>query len=261
MNKTSKVIKYVLFDVVRSRWLVIYTLFFFVVTYSLFNLGGNEERVLISLMNIVLFIIPLVSVLFGTMYQYHSREFIELLLSQPISRRMLFTGLYLGLTIPLSLGYALGVALPFAVYSQTYLPALLALMLLSGILLTFIFVALALWVANLFEEKIKGFGFAILFWLLFAVIYDGLILFIAFAFEDYPLEKPLMAMSFFNPIDLARILMLLKSDFSALMGYTGALFREFFGTSSGLAFSIVFLIGWSLVPYVLGLRVFLKKNF
>lgn len=261
MKKTSKVVKYVLFDVARSRWLLFYTLFFLVVTYSLFSLGGDSERVVLSIMNIVLFIIPLVSIIFGSMYLYHSREFIELLLSQPISRFALFSGIYLGLTLPLSLGYLVGVGLPFLIFATAQSNAILLLLLATGILLTFIFIALAFLVSVAFEERVKGFGLAILIWLLFAVIYDGLILFIAYAFEEYPLEKPMIALSLLNPIDLARILMLMKSDFSALMGYTGALFHKFFGGYLGILISAVFLLLWTAAPYLLGMKLFAKKDF
>ena len=62
---------------------------------------GGDTRTLLSLSNIVLFVVPLMTIVYGTIYLYNSREFIELLLAQPIKRRTLFTGLYLGLAIPL----------------------------------------------------------------------------------------------------------------------------------------------------------------
>ena len=261
MKKTGKVIKYVLIDVIRSRWLLVYTFFFLLISYSLFNLGGSSEKVVISIMNIVLFVIPLVSVIFGSMYFYQSREFIELLLSQPMSRKTLFTGLYLGLTIPLSLAFLVGIGIPFALFALNAASAIFVLLLLSGILLTFIFIALAFFISVAFEEKVKGFGLSILTWLFFAVIYDGIILVIAFVFKEYSLQKPMIALSMLNPIDLARILMLLKSDFSALMGYTGAVFKMFFGSRVGLLISTFFLLTWATTPYWLSMRLFNKKDF
>jgi Cu-processing system permease protein len=55
--------------------------------------------------------------------------------------------------------------------------------------LTFIFVALAYNIALSFNDKIKGFGFAILLWLFLAVIYDGIIMILMITFQDYPLDK------------------------------------------------------------------------
>jgi Cu-processing system permease protein len=42
-------------------------------------------------------------VVLGAMYLYSSREYIELLLTQPIERSSLFLGLYGGLALPLVL--------------------------------------------------------------------------------------------------------------------------------------------------------------
>src|SRR6185503_251224 len=103
-----------------------------------------------------------------------------------------------------------------------------------GLILTLIFVAIALLAAVYTRDKAKGIGIAVLLWLYFSLIYDGLVLFILFQFSDYPLEKALVALSFLNPIDLGRILVLIKMDISALMGYTGAVFRLFFDTAQGL---------------------------
>lgn len=39
----------------------------------------------------------------------------------------------------------------------------------------------------------------------------------------------MIVLSALNPIDLGRILVLLKMDVAALLGYTGAVFRQFLG--------------------------------
>ncbi len=80
------------------------------------------------------------------------------------------------------------------------------------------------------RDKAKGIGVVILLWLYFSIIFDGLVLFVLFQFADYPLEKMMVGVVTLNPIDLSRILILLKMDVSALMGYTGAIFKDFFGT-------------------------------
>jgi Cu-processing system permease protein len=56
---------------------------------------GSGEKALLSLVNVVLFVTPLVTLVFATVYQYNAREFIELLLAQPVKRRQLFGGLFL----------------------------------------------------------------------------------------------------------------------------------------------------------------------
>jgi len=260
---TLKIIKYQLQDVIRSRWIIFYTLFFWLITDALFRFGGSGEHVILSLMNVVLIVIPLVSIVLGAMYLYNSREYIELLLSQPITRSSLFSGLYAGLTIPLATGFALGILVPFAYHGGLTSEAAAGVLFLVfvGILLTVVFTALAFSIALRFEDKIKGLGLSLVLWLFFAVIYDGLILFIIFLFSYYPLQNPVIALTMLNPVDLARILLMLNFDISALMGFTGAVFQRFFGSGFGMAVSLGVMLMWLAIPLSVAFRVFLRKDF
>jgi Cu-processing system permease protein len=133
-------------------------------------------------------------------------------------------------------------------------------MLMVGLLLSVIFVAIAMLATVKIRDKAKGIGVAILLWLYFSLLFDGLVLFIVFQFADYPLEKPMIAISVFNPIDLSRILVLLKMDVSALMGYTGAVFKDFFGTVPGFAIAMITMMIWVLLPTWLSVRKFNRKD-
>ena len=113
----------------------------------------------------------------------------------------------------------------------------------------------------IFDDKIKGFGLAILAWLFFAVIYDGIFLIFMLVFDDYPLEKFALGATIFNPIDLSRILIILKLDISALLGYTGAVFQNFFGTSVGMLFSFSLLFLWILFPLLMLIIKSKRKDF
>ena len=63
-----------------------------------------------------------------------------------------------------------------------------------------------------------------------------------------------------SPIDLSRILMLLELDASAMMGYTGAIFQDFFGTQLGLALSFLLLVLWAIIPFSISLFKFKRKD-
>ncbi len=82
---------------------------------------------------------------------------------------------------------------------------LVIILIISGILLTIIFVAIAMLAAVKIRDKARGIGAVILLWLYFSLLFDGLVLFILFQFADYPLEKAMVAVTAFNPIDLSRI--------------------------------------------------------
>lgn len=133
-------------------------------------------------------------------------------------------------------------------------------MLGMGLLLSIIFVAIAMLAGVMTRDKAKGIGISILLWLYFSLLFDAMVLFMLFQFQDYPLEKLMVAITAFNPIDLGRILILLKMDISALMGYTGAVFRNFFGTGLGFAIALAVMFLWVIVPVWISLRKFNKKD-
>ncbi|MAY84802.1 MAG: ABC transporter permease [Flavobacteriales bacterium] len=245
-----KVLKYSFYDLGRSRWSYIYFCFYLALGFVLLFLNNDLSKAIITLMNVIIVLVPLIGTIFGVMYYYNSVEFTELLLAQPIKRRNIFLGQYLGISISLSLSLLLGIGIPFMIYGLLKSAAIFDffLLLLTGAFLTFIFVALAFNISLRNENKIKGFGYAVLLWLFLAVIYDGIFLMSLMVFEDYPLDKFSLIGTLLNPIDLSRTLILLKLDISALMGYTGAVFKNFFGTSSGMIISIVSLFLWIIFP-------------
>lgn len=259
---TIRILKYQLQDVLRGRWVLCYALFFVAVTDAFFRFGGDGPRVILSLMNVVLLVVPLMAMVLGAMYLYSSREYIELLLSQPIERRSLFVGLFGGLALPLAGAFAAGVTLPF-LYHGAFGAAAIALLVMlgTGVLLTVIFVAVAFALALATEDRIRGLGLVLGAWLFFAVIYNGLMLLVLQLFHAYPMQQAAIAMSLLNPIDLGRILLLLNLDAAALMGFTGAVFERFFGSATGQALSVAALLTWLAVPFLAGRRAFLRKNF
>lgn len=254
-----KILKYSFFDLMRSRWSYVYFIFYLLIGFVLLFLNNDTSKAVITLMNIIVVLTPLIGTIFGVMYYYNSREFTELLLAQPLKRSTIFLGQYVGVALSLSLSLVLGLGIPFLAYGIIESTAIFDFLslLLVGAFLTFIFVALAFNIALSNENKIKGFGYAILVWLFLAVIYDGLFLISLILFQEYPLDQFSLFATIFNPIDLSRILILLKLDISALLGYTGAVFQKFFGTNFGALLSSFILILWVVMPT---LRIVFKSK-
>ena len=252
-------LSYVLRDIARSKWVLFYFLFFFITTEGLLYFTAGEAKTIIGLMNIVLLLIPLASVMFGTLHIHNSREFIELMLSQPVRRSTIYTALYLGVVIPFLAAFTVGTAIPMAIHGLLGAPTLLVL-LACGNVLTLVFFALAFVVAIAAHDKAASMGVAFLMWLFVAVLYDGLILATTIWFADYPLELATIVMVVLNPVDLARIVVMLSFDYAALMGYTGAVFNDFFGTVTGTAIAATTLSAWVIIPYLIGRRLFARKD-
>jgi Cu-processing system permease protein len=258
-----KVLQYSFYDLIRSRWSYVYFFFYLILGFALLFLNSSVSKSIITLMNIIVVLTPMIGTIFGIMYFYSTREFTELLLAQPIRRSSIFLGQYFGVSLSLTLSLVFGLGIPLMFYGlgQSTEMANFILLIISGTFLTFIFVALAFTIGLSNDNKIKGFGYAILLWLFMAVIYDGMFLISLIVFEKYPLDKFTLLATMFNPIDLSRILVLLKLDISALLGYTGAIFQKFFGTNFGILSSLLVLIIWTLVPVYFIVHRAGKKDF
>lgn len=253
----NRIIKIILLDILKSKIILAYTLILAVLSWSSFALEDNSSKGILTILNVILFTVPLVSILFATIYLYNSSEFIELLLSQPIKRKKIWLSLFFGLSISMVLAFFVGAGIPLLINSPDSVGLM---MIIVGCLISVVFVALAFLSAILTRDKAKGIGIAIMTWLFFALLFDGIVLFLLFQFSDYPIENAMVGVTAFSPIDLARIQILLHLDVSAMMGYTGAIFKDFFGTSIGLVVSFVLLCLWVIIPFFISLKKFRTKD-
>jgi len=253
----KKIIKYVITDILRNKIVLVYTSFLLAASFSVFSLEDNSSKGILSLLNVIMIVVPLVCIVFSTIYMYHSTEFIELLVSQPLKRKSIWLSLFAGLATSLSIAFFIGAGIPVLIYQ----PDIIGVTMISvGILLSIIFVAIAMFASVRTRDKAKGIGAAIMLWLYFSLLFDGFVLFLLLQFADYPMEKPMIGLSALNPIDLSRILILLQLDVSAMMGYTGAVFKDFFGTYTGFVFSFGVLLLWILLPVWFSTRKFNTKD-
>jgi Cu-processing system permease protein len=262
MNTMMKVLKYQARDAIRSRWLIAYALFFLVVVDALLRFSGDPVKAQLSLVSIVLFVVPLIAIVFGTVYLYNAREFVELILAQPVDRRQTYCGLYLGLTLPLIVAFVVGLSVPFVLNGlDASAWGRLAALIVAGVVLTCVFTAIATSIAVKCEDRLRGLGAAIGVWLLVTIVYDGFVLLVLAVLSDYPLERVTLGLMMANPIDIARVGLLLRVDGAAMMGYTGAVFLKFFSGSSGMVVATLALAAWIIAPIAFGVRVFQRKDF
>lgn len=258
----ARLVKYQARNVLRSRWVFALTAFFLVFTEVIYQASGSAAGMEVTLMSVVLIVLPLFSVVYGTMYVYGSREFLEVLAAQPLRRRDIYFSSWLVVTGAVAGCFLVGTGVPLLAHRLG--DGVLGgpvMLLASGLFLTVIFTAVAFAVAIRVHDRTRGMGVALLLWFFFALLYDGIVLFAFYALADYPVEPLALAFSFLNPVDLARILLTLQFDVSALMGYTGAVYQRFFGGTTGMLLSGGALLVWTLVPLWLGQHFFEQKDF
>ncbi len=252
-----KIAKYIILDIIRSKVIIAYTLLLMAISLTIFMTDADVTKGLVSITTVMMIIVPLVSIVYATTYYFNATEFTELLVSQPISRQTILLGKFIGISSAIMSAFFVGICIPVLIFAFSVTGLTL---MASGALLTLSFVSLAFLTCTLTRDKAKGIGLALMIWFYCSIIFDGLVLLFLFCFSDYPLEKVMIFLTALNPIDLARILILLQLDISALMGYTGALYQQFFGSGQGIVFSLIMQLVWIVTPLLIALRIFKKKD-
>ena len=145
MKLFKTVVYYEFSNVLRSKWPYILSVLIAIMTFTLLFLSDDIKKTLLSLTIIFCALIPLVALLFTSLYWYNSEKFTELLLTQPISRKILFLSraVILGASVIFSL--AIGVLVPFLWFQIFNIDILFFLGLMS--LLSLVFVNLGLFLS------------------------------------------------------------------------------------------------------------------
>jgi len=86
----SSLLLFELKNLIKAKWIFFYAGFYFLLVEALYYFSIESSKVFISLLNIILIVIPLISIIYGTQHFYKSSEYIQFLLAQPIERRNIF---------------------------------------------------------------------------------------------------------------------------------------------------------------------------
>ena len=259
MKNSLIVFQYELANVLRSKWLYVYTALLAISTFGLSYLADDSRKTQLALVNILTIIVPLVSILFTTAYWYNSEKFTELLLAQPVSRIRLFWSRILALLCSLSFCLILGLVL------TSYLSGVRD----SGLIWLFaassitgaIFSLIGALIATKIPDRMWGIGLSLACLFYFLIIHDSVLLLILYWFRDYPLELTSSLISGINPIGLMRVTLLMHYDAPLLLGHSGALVRDLVESGSGFWYSSLIGICWLLAPLLVARRLFIRRDF
>lgn len=252
------VFKFVFFNLLRAKWLLLYGVLFATFATALLRFSSDTDKATASLLNVVLFIVPMVAILYGSAYWYNAEPFTHLLLTQPVRRAGVYLSTWFAVSLALAGTFAVSCALPLAFVSAAGPSS--GLLLMMGVFLTFIFTSVGMLIAVFNADRMKGIGVALVAWLYFAILHDALVFLFMSSLKDYPIEIPSMVLMVLNPIDLARVSLLLTLDLPAMMGYTGRVLQRAISSSAGVALSIAILHLWILVPTLIAVRRFNRRD-
>jgi len=256
----------------ESRWLFGFTalLAALVLGLSFFGMAQSREvgfqgfaRVTLSLMNLVLFIVPLTGLMLGVTSVTGGSGALPLLLAQPVSRREVLTGKLVGLggalTVAQLVGFGGGgivVALSAGADQVRGFAALTGL----SIALGWLMVSTSLMIAVLRPDRLKAMSTALFLWLLLVVAYDLVVLGATSLLGGLPLQRVLVPALLLNPVDIARVLTTLAVGSGALFGPTSAVLMKLSGTTAGIGLGLLVLIVETIVPAAIAMWVFQRRD-
>jgi Cu-processing system permease protein len=256
----------------ESRWLFGFTalLAALVLGLSFFGMAQSREvgfqgfaRVTLSLMNLVLFIVPLTGLMLGVTSVTGGSGALPLLLAQPVSRREVLTGKLVGLggalTVAQLVGFGGGgivVALSAGADQVRGFAALTGL----SIALGWLMVSTSLMIAVLRPDRLKAMSTALFLWLLLVVAYDLVVLGATTLLGGLPLQRVLVPALLLNPVDIARVLTTLAVGSGALFGPTSAVLMKLSGTSAGIGIGLLVLLVETIVPAAIAMWVFQRRD-
>jgi ABC-type transport system involved in multi-copper enzyme maturation permease subunit len=129
-----------------------------------------------------------------------------------------------------------------------------------SIALGWLTVSTSLAIATVWPDRLKAMSAALLLWLLMVVAYDLVVLGATTMLQGLPLQTVLFPALLLNPVDLARVLTTLAVGSGALFGPTSAVLMRSFGSAGGIALGLIVLAAESVIPMVVAVQVFRRRD-
>lgn len=273
MTTIQTIIRKELHDARGNRWLYLYAavvgLLGIVIAETGIHGGGALSlqvfgRTTATLVNLCLFLAPLVAMTLGTATISAERDqgTLEQLLSQPITRSELLLGKYLGLWVALFLATIVGFA-PAGIIiglNASLKQALHFLIypMLSQILIS-VMLSIGLLISVRARNRAQAHAVGIAIWFICVLAYDILLLG-SLSIISLPADA-LTFLLFLNPVDSSRVLSIitLEPDLYVL-GPAGAYLVDSFTSTGSMGLLLGSLVIWTLLPLLYALRSFNIKQ-
>lgn len=258
---------------IRNRWTTIFAVVFGALVIAIAYTGMMVEgysgtqgfaRTSASLLNLVLYIVPLVALTMGTLSFTGDKGSTELLFSQPVSRGDVLlgklTGVFFSICLSTLIGFTLGGAIVVAGTGGDGFSRY-ALFVLLSLALSFVFLSLALVVSTLSRRKSRAFGLALFLWFFFVLFYDLIALGGTVLLRGQTATMFLFLSLFGNPVDMVRVATLIILDNVSIFGPAGAAMLRFFGGPvAGVLLLAAGLCVWGGIPLLVAGRLIEKQD-
>ena len=259
----------------RNRWIVATTLLLGLLALTLSFLGSAPtgavgasalDVMVVSLSSLTIFLVPLIALLLShdAIVGEAERGTLLLLLSYPVSRWQIVLGKFVGhlviLAVATVLGYgAAGLALAFwggEGMGEGW--AAFGRMIANSVGLGAAFLAIGYAASAAAPERGVAAGIAVGVWLLFALVYDMVLLGALVVDQGALITPPVLdALLLLNPADVYRLLNLAGTEDARLLAGMSGLAAE---AGMSVWTLLAALLGWILIPLALASALFGRRQ-
>lgn len=257
----------------RNRWVTSFAAIFLLMTFFISYFGmvtsgysGFQDfaRTSTSLINLTGFLIPLFALILGVFSFMSNREYLEMLVTQPIPRYQVIAGKFLGLLLTLLVATVIGFSVPgilISLTTGTEGASSYAMVILYSMLLGVVFTGCAILISQIANRRQITFGIAIGVWIFFEIVY-GLIMLGATLYLSPAILKSVLIIGLIgNPIDIFRVLSLIAVGGAEFFGPAGATLVKLVGSQwLAVAYGFSALLLWVILPLFLSLKIFSRQN-
>ncbi|MBE1555907.1 ABC transporter permease [Sporosarcina limicola] len=205
----------------RSRWLILMAVLFTLLSVILLFFGGQPvvdgfdgfTRQTASLLNLSLFLMPLLTLLVGGMLIAGEKEDGQLVLymTYPITERAIIFGKYIGIGLSLLtvlfIGY--GTSTIILLFFGTVQWSITILFFLISALLILLFLSIALSIGFFVSGRLQALGMGLLFWAFFVLLYEFIVMALSMVISAKSVLLLLTISVFLNPVELIRVFTIL----------------------------------------------------
>ena len=257
---------------IRNRWTMIFAGVFSVLVLAISYFGlvtagaigfQGFARTSASLLNLVLYVIPLVCLIMGTLSFTSEASANELLYSQPVSRVDVMLGKLIGLFASIVTATFIGFGLAgviIGIKGGTEGASRYPILITFSLLLALIFLSLSTLISVICKRKTQAFGLSVFVWFFFVLFYDLLVIGSTFLFKEHSANMLVFGSLFGNPVDVVRVGCLMLLDGRDIFGSAGASLLKFTGgEGTSLAMLALTLALWIIIPTGLA-QTFLRRQ-
>ena len=257
----------------RNKWILAISVLFGILTLTVAYSGmvtagyvGFQDfrRTGASIVNLVLYLVPIIALMMGV-YSFTSyRGYLDLLVTQPISRWKIIIGKFAGslasLILATSAGFSIaGIIISIQVGSEGSWRFLLVVLL--SMLLGAVFLSLAYLLVLILKRRNSAIGLSLVLWFIFVIFYDLMVMASTVYLSHGTLKSTLLLGLLFNPVDLIRVTTLIIVGGESMFGAAGVIAVKTFGSMGALiALSFAVVIIWLLAPLMISLKIFGRQE-